>query len=112
MSDYSLYIEYRNVLGLFLKEIRVREFAKNNVPIKDYTRLRRRKKSIGASVFLKRKSKIFASKTRSPLKKYLRPIFERSEKEGVNRLKWVSYFLQIPLLLNHHEFLYPQLPVT
>jgi hypothetical protein len=23
MSDYSLYIEYRNLLGLFLKEIRV-----------------------------------------------------------------------------------------
>jgi hypothetical protein len=36
---------------------------------------------------LKEKSKIFPSKTRSTLKKHLRPIFERSEKEGVNRQK-------------------------
>jgi hypothetical protein len=61
----------------------------------NYTRSSAVKKSIGVSVFLNEKSSIFHSKIRSPLKKYLRPIFERSEKEGVNRLKWVHYFLQI-----------------
>jgi hypothetical protein len=43
-------------------------------------------------VFLNEKSEIFHSKTRSLLKKLLRPIFERSEKEGVNHLKMGMLF--------------------
>jgi hypothetical protein len=66
-SVYFVKIAFYAVYGLFFASLK-------NRPLK---------KSIGATLFFEKNRRFFSKNSVAP-KKTLRPIFERSEKEGVN----------------------------